>query len=319
MRILGTGSALPEFTLTNDRLTEFLDTSDEWIRTRTGIQTRQIATSETSLDLATKAAAAALENAGLKAEDIDFVVCSTVQADTGTPSLACVLQGAMGMTCPAIDINGACAGFIYALDYADALLKAGKAKRVMVVSAELMSRLIDWTDRSTCVLFGDGAGAVVLDGGENLFHTRLTSEGDINIINLYPYPGNSPFMTNAHPASGLYMDGQEVYKFAVSHSTADLKQVAQEAGVEMDEVGHFLLHQANKRILEAVRVRLRQPEEKFHSNIECRGNTSSASIPILLDELNRAGKFQCGDVLAMSAFGAGLTTGACVIRWTREN
>ena len=319
MRILGTGSALPRFTLTNERLTEFLDTSDEWIRTRTGIGTRQIATDETSLSLAIKATEAALENAGLQAEDIDFLVCSTVQADTGTPSLACVLQGDAGMHCPAIDINGACAGFIYALDYADALLKAGKAKRVMVVCSELMSRLVDWTDRATCVLFGAGAGAVVLDGGENLFHSRLTSEGDINTINLYPHPGNSPFMTNAHPQRGLHMDGQEVYKFAVSHSTADLKQVAQEAGVEMDEIGHFLLHQANQRILDAVRVRLRQSAEKFHSNIGCRGNTSSASVPILLDELNRAGKFQKGDVLAMSAFGAGLTTGACVIRWTRDN
>ena len=319
MRILGTGSALPKFTLTNDRLTEFLDTSDEWIRTRTGIGSRQIATDESSLSLAIAAAAAALENAGLQAEDIDFLICSTVQADTVTPSLACVLQGAAGLHCPAIDINGACAGFIYALDYADSLLKAGKAKRVMVVCSELMSRLLDWTDRSTCVLFGDGAGAVVLDGGENLFHARLTSEGDINTINLYPYPGNSPFMTNAHPQRGLCMDGQEVYKFAVSHSAADLKQVAQEAGLDMDEIGHYLLHQANKRILEAARVRLRQPAEKFHSNIECRGNTSSASVPILLDELNRVGKFQSGDVLAMSAFGAGLTTGACVIRWTREN
>ena len=319
MRILGTGSALPKFTLTNDRLTEFLDTSDEWIRTRTGIETRQVATDESSVSLGTAAAAAALENAGLRAEDIDFLICSTVQADTGTPSLACVLQGAMEMRCPAVDINGACSGFIYALDYADALLKAGKARRVMVVCAELMSRLIDWTDRATCVLFGDGAGAVVLDGGENLCHIRLTSDGNIDIINQYPWPGNSPFKTNSHPYRGLYMDGQEVYKFAVSHSAADLKQVAQEAGIEMDEVGHFLLHQANKRILEAVRVRLRQPAEKFHSNIEHRGNTSSASVPILLDELNRAGKLQHGDVLAMSAFGAGLTTGACVIRWTKEN
>ena len=318
MRILGTGSALPRFTLTNDKLTEFLDTSDEWIRTRTGIGSRQVATDENSLSLGAAAANAALENAGLTAEDIDFLICSTVQADTATPSLACVLQGKVGLSCPAIDINGACAGFIYALDYADALLKSGKAKRVMVVCAELMSRLVDWTDRSTCVLFGDGAGACVVDGGENLFHAHLTSEGDGEVINQYPHPGNSPFLTNGHPQRGLHMDGQEVYKFAVSHSTNDLKRVAQEAGVEMDGIGHFLLHQANKRILDAVRVRLRQPAEKFHSNIETRGNTSSASVPILMDELNRAGAFRSGDVLAMSAFGAGLTTGACVIRWTKE-
>ena len=319
MRILGTGSALPEFTLVNDRLTEFLDTSDEWIRTRTGIQSRQIATKETVLSLGLAAANAALENAGLRPEDIDFLICSTVQADTVTPSLACILQGQAGLSCPAIDINGACAGFIYALDYADAILKAGKARRVLVVCSEMMSRLTDWTDRSTCVLFGDGAGAAVVDGGDNLYHARLTSEGDINPINYYPDPGNCPFATDGHPAARLHMVGQDVYKFAVSHSASDLKQVVEESGLSMDEIDHFLLHQANKRILEAVRTRLHQPEEKFPSNVEVRGNTSSASVPILLDELNRAGRFKAGDAVAMSAFGAGLTTGACVIRWTREN
>lgn len=318
MRILGTGSALPKYTLTNDKLTEFLDTSDEWIRTRTGIQSRQIATTEDALSLARISARAAMENAGLQPEDIDFLLCSTVQADTATPSLACVLQGELGLNCPAIDVNGACAGFIYALDIADSILKAGKAGRVLIVASEMMSRLVDWTDRSTCVLFGDGSGAAVVDGGENLFRARLTSQGDIHTINLYPNPGNSPFLTNAHPMTGLHMDGQEVYKFAVSHSTADLKQVIADAGLGLDEIDHYLLHQANKRILEAVRTRLRQGEGKFPSNVEVRGNTSSASVAILMDELNRAGRFQPGDLLAMSAFGAGLTTGACVLRWTKE-
>ena len=318
MRILGTGSALPEFTLDNDRLTGFLDTSDEWIRTRTGIQSRQVATRETVLSLGLAAANAALENAGVRPEDIDFLICSTVQADTITPSLACVLQGAAGLKCPAIDINGACAGFIYALDFADSILKAGKAKHVLIVCSEMMSRLVDWTDRATCVLFGDGAGAAVVVGGENLYRARLTSEGDINPINYYPDPGNSPFMTDNHPASRLHMAGQDVYKFAVSHSAADLQQVVGESGLSMDEIDHYLLHQANKRILEAVRTRLRQPEAKFPSNVEVRGNTSSASVAILLDELNRAGHFKPGDALAMSAFGAGLTTGSCVIRWTKE-
>ena len=319
MRILGTGSALPEFTLTNDRLTEFLDTSDEWIRTRTGIQSRQIATAENALSLGLTATKAALENAGLAPEDIDFLICSTVQADTVTPSLACILQGEAGLKCPAIDINGACAGFIYALDYADALLKAGKARRVLVVCSEIMSRLVDWTDRSTCVLFGDGAGAAVVDGGENLFASRLSSEGDINPINSYVDPGNCPFVRDGRPMSRIHMVGQDVYKFAVSHSGSDLQQVVAQSGLQMDEVDCFLLHQANKRILEAVRTRLHQPPEKFPSNVEVRGNTSSASVAILLDELNRAGRFKAGDVLAMSAFGAGLTTGACVIRWTKES
>ena len=318
MRILGTGSALPVYTLTNERLTEFLDTSDEWIRTRTGIQTRQMLTDETLLELGVKAARLALENAGLEAGDVDYIICSTVQGDTVTPSLACLLQKEIGAACPAVDINGACAGFIYALDLADAYLRAGKAGRMLVVCAEGMSRLVDWTDRSTCVLFGDGAGAVVVDGGEGLFHAHLTSDGNAVPLNLYPNPGNSPFAINPKPMTSLYMDGPEIYRFAVSHSTADLRTVVEEAGLALDEIDHYLLHQANKRILDAVRARLKQPEEKFPSNVYKRGNCSSASIPILLDEINRAGELHKGDKLALSAFGAGLTTGACVLSWTRD-
>ena len=318
MRILGTGSALPAYTLTNEHLTEFLDTSDEWIRTRTGIQTRQMLTDETLLELGAKAARLALENAGLEAGNVDYILCSTVQGDTVTPSLACLLQKEIGAACPAVDINGACAGFIYALDLADAYLRAGKAGRMLVVCAEGMSRLVDWTDRSTCVLFGDGAGAVVVDGGEGLFHAHLTSDGNAVPLNLYPNPGNSPFAINPKPMTSLYMDGPEIYRFAVSHSTADLRTVVEEAGLALDEIDHYLLHQANKRILDAVRARLKQPEEKFPSNVYKRGNCSSASIPILLDEINRAGALHRGDILALSAFGAGLTTGACVLSWTRD-
>lgn len=188
MRIIGTGSALPSFTLTNDRLTEFLDTSDEWIRTRTGICSRQILTDESLVQLGREAARLALENANLTANDIDLIICTTVQGDTVTPSMACVLQKEIGAFCAAVDLNGACAGFIYALDFADAYLKAGKAKRILIISAEGMRRLIDWTDRSTCVLFGDGAGAAVVDGGENLFCAHLTSDGNALPLNILPYP-----------------------------------------------------------------------------------------------------------------------------------
>lgn len=318
MRILGTGSALPAYTLTNDRLTEFLDTSDAWISTRTGIRTRQIITNETLLDLGAQAARRALENAGLDVGDIDYLLCSTVQADTVTPSLACVLQKEIGANCPGVDINGACAGFIYALDLADAYLRAGKARRMLIVCAEGMSRLADWTDRSTCVLFGDGAGAAVVDGGEGLFRARLFCDGNAEPLNIRPNPGNSPFATETVPMRGLYMDGPEIYRFAVSHSTADLKAVIEAAGLNLDAVDHYLLHQANMRIVNAVRARLKQPEEKFPANVSVRGNCSSASIPILLDEQNRAGRFRAGDLLALSAFGAGLTTGACVLSWTRD-
>lgn len=315
MRILGTGSALPAYTLTNGHLTEFLDTSDEWIRTHTGIRTRQVIADETLLELAARASEAALESAGLRAEEIDYLVCSTVQGDSVTPSLASLVQARIGANCPAMDINSACTGFLYALDLADAYLRAGKARRVLVVCAEAMTRIVDWTDRATCVLFGDGAGAVVADAQEGLLAVRLTSQGDETNLNMYPATGNSPFAAENRPARPLRMNGPEIYKFAVSSCVRDLRLVCEVAGVALEDVDCFLLHQANKRILDAARARLRQSAEKFPSNVERRGNTSSASIPILLDEVNRAGRLRDGDIVAMSAFGAGLTTGACVLRW----
>lgn len=314
MKIIGTGSALPAYTLTNEKLTEFLDTSDEWIVTRTGIHTRQVITDETLLQLGTDAAKRALDSAGVSGADIDFIFCTTLQGDTATPSLACLLQKEIGAACPAIDMNGACAGFIYALDMADAYFRAGKAQRILIVSAEAMSRMVDWTDRATCVLFGDGAGAVVLEAGGR-FVSRLTSAGNAVPLNIQPYIGNSPFIKEPVPARLLYMDGPEIYKFAVSHSSADLKAVAGDAGLSLDDISYFILHQANKRILDAVRVRLKQPDEKFLMNIQKRGNMSSACIPVLIDEERRAGRFVPGDILALSAFGAGLTTGAAILEW----
>ena len=318
MNICGTGSSLPKFTLDNHKLTTFLDTSDEWITTRTGIHSRQVITDETLKGLGLEAAGRALEDAGLEAGDIDFVLCSTVQADTVTPSLACLLQGGIGAHCGALDINGACAGFVYALDLADAMIATGRARHVLVVCAEAMTRLCDWTDRSTCVLFGDGAAAVVCGPGEGFMGARLTSEGNEGVLYMRPQPGNSPFEKSPAPYTPMYMAGQEVYKFAVSTVPKDLKAVAEQAGLTPDDIDHYILHQANKRILDAVRARLHQGDEKFPSNIAVRGNTSSASLPILLDELNRAGHFKKGDLLAMSAFGAGLTTGSCILRWTKE-
>lgn len=318
MRILGTGSALPSYTLTNQKLTEFLETSDEWIRSRTGICSRQIITDETLAQLGRRAALNALEDSGSSAAEIDLIICTTVRGDTVTPSLACILQSAIGAGCPAVDINGACAGFIYALDMADAYLASGKARRILIVSAEGMSRLVDWGDRSTCVLFGDGAGAVVVDGSEGFFRSRLTSNGNAAPLNIIPDSGNNPFIAEHTQPRALYMDGPEIYRFAVSHSTDDLQRVAAEAGLDADSIDHFLLHQANRRIVDAVRARLKQPAGKFPTNIQVRGNTSSASVPILLDEQHRAGRFHRGDMLAMSAFGAGLTTAACIIEWTRD-
>ena len=317
MNLLGTGSALPELHVSNDDLATFLDTSDEWIRSRTGIGSRRIMTHETLRDLGVEAGRRALEESGVAAEEIDYLICSTVQGDTITPALASLLQVDLGLDCPAFDLNAACAGFIYALDIAQAFIASGRARHVLIVCAESMSRMSDWNDRATCVLFGDGAGAVVAGPGDALKAMCTTSAGALEILNAYPDMGNCPYTKNRTPASKLYMAGQEVFKFAVTHSLKDLRAVMATAGITPDEVSHFVLHQANKRIVDAVRTRLRQPEEKFPVNIQKTGNTSSASVPILLDELNRSGALKAGDRLAMSAFGAGLVTGALVIEWTK--
>ena len=315
MRIIGTGSSLPSKTVTNQDLMEFLDTSDEWISSRTGIRERRVLSNESLLQLAFGASKAALEDAKLSPDQIDYILCSTVQGEWVTPGLGCIVQRELGASCPALDLNGACAGFIYALDMADALLKAGKAKRVVIVCAEAMSRIVDWTRRETSVLFGDGAGAVVVDGGEGLLSIRLTTRGDSEILHMRAPTGNSPFEGNPAGQDFLHMAGQEVYRFAVGACVEDLRALMGETGLTAGSIDYFLLHQANLRILEAVRSRMGEPPEKFPHNLERTGNTSSATIPILMDELNRSGALKPGQTLALAAFGAGLVNGACLIRW----
>ena len=315
MRIIATGSSLPSLVVTNQDLTKFLDTSDEWISTRTGIRERRVLSTESLASLASNAAKAALDSVGLTEKDIDFILCSTVQGEWVTPALSCMVQRDLDASCPALDINGACAGFVYALDIADAFLKSGKAERVLIVCAEAMTHIVDWTRREECVLFGDGAGAVVVDGGEGLLAMRLTTRGDNKPLFMRASTGNSPFETNPAQQDFLHMTGQEVYRFAVSACVEDLRLILSKAGIDQGEVDYFLLHQANFRILEAVRARMDQPPEKFPHNLERYGNTSSATVPILLDELNRSGALKPGQTLALSAFGAGLVTGACLIRW----
>ena len=315
MRIIGTGSAVPEKIVTNEDLTAFLDTSDEWISSRTGIRERRVMTTETLGQLSGNAALAALENAGVKAEEIDMILCSTVQGEWVTPGLGCVVQRAIGATCPAVDVNGACAGFLYALDMADAYLATQKAKHILIVCGEGMTRLVDWTRRETCVLFGDGAGAVVVDGGEGLMAMRLTTRTETMPLFMRASTGNSPFIKETVERDYLHMAGQEVYRFAVSACVEDLRVLMDQAGLNAGQIDHYLLHQANLRILEAVRSRIKQPRERFPHNLERYGNTSSASLVILLDELNRAGALEKGQIFALAAFGAGLVTGACLMKW----
>ena len=315
MRILGTGSALPKRVVTNDDLAGFLDTSDEWISTRTGIRERRVLSDETLQSLAERAGAAALENAGVAPEEIDFVLVSTVQAETLSPALACDVQPALGLRCMGMDLNGGCTGFIAALAVAEGLIASGRARKILILSAEALSRFADWTDRSTCVLFGDAAGAAVVGPGEGVKDIRFDSEPRRDVLCASTPPGNSPFAIDPAPAQYLKMNGQEVYKFAVSHSFRDIRAMLEANGLQPEDVDFYVLHQANMRILEAVRARLKVDAERFPHNIERTGNTSSATVPVLLDELNRAGKLGPGRRVLLSAFGAGLCTGSALIEF----
>lgn len=314
-RITGTGSGVPACSKTNDDLAKIVETSDEWITTRTGIKSRYIMTTETLTELSVTAAQNALKMAGVCADELDLILVSTIRGDYLTPSLACVLQNELGAKCPAFDINAACSGFLYALDIADAYYARGGIEKVLVVSAEAMSKMLDWTDRSTCVLFGDGAGAAVLEKGDNLLSIKISASGNRDYLRIPNVMGNSPFSQDKQEPSYLYMNGNEVYKFAVAAMSNDLKEVIQKAGLTKEEVDYVLPHQANIRIIETARKRLGFPKEKVLVNIDRHGNTSSSCIPVLLDEYNRQGAFHDGDILALSAFGGGLTTGACVLRW----
>lgn len=317
MKIIGTGSAHPSLTVTNAMLENFLDTSDEWILSRTGIHQRQLISSEKLEDLAATAARNALENAGITAEDVDFIILSNVVNEYVTPGLGCVVQGMIGATCPTIDINCACSGFIYALSIAEAYLATQDMRNILIVCAEEPARMMDWKDRSTCILFGDGAGAVVVTKGDDMkgYHLSTTSKTEAlyQLRKLQP----TPFITKEEVDGPCHMHGQDVFKLAVSASINDIDKVLKQTGTSPDEIDYYVLHQANVRIIEAIRHFVQQDKEKFPINIHKYGNTSSATIPILLDEMNREGKLKTGNLLLMSAFGAGFTTGACIIRWTK--
>lgn len=315
-RILGTGSALPERAVTNDDLSEFLDTSDEWIGTRTGIRSRRICTTETLDDLSTAACERALEAAGVSAAELDLIVCSTTSGDHLMPAQACAIAERLGATCPAFDVSAACAGFVFALDVADGWFARGRARRVLVVAAEKVSRLVDWTDRATCVLFGDGAAAAVLgEGGANPLAIRLRTDPSVEILHVPGVPGTSPFDETERPAPALAMEGRRVFKFGVSTIHESVHALCDEAGIELADIDHFVFHQANERILASAVARLGIDDAKVVRALAETGNISSACIPLALDRLARSGKLAAGQLVALVGFGAGLDTGACLLRW----
>ena len=315
MKISGTGSALPRKIVTNDMLAQFLDTSDEWIRTRTGVTSRHVISDEKLEDLAREAAEKALLDAGVRAEDLDFIICSNVVNEYITPQLSCIIQGAIGATCPCIDINCACAGFIHALEIAESFYKAGKVENVLIVCAEEPTRMADWNDRRTCVLFGDGAGAAVLTPGDNIKSIKLSAMTATDKLWQMRMLQPTPYITKEETETPLQMKGQEVFKFAVTAASRDITSALVESSMSAEDIDYYLLHQANIRIINSIQNYLKQPAEKFPTNVESHGNSSSASCPILIDECNRKGMFRKGDKIAVSAFGAGFVSGAVVFEW----
>ncbi len=313
-RILGTGMSVPERIVKNDELANYVETNDEWIKQRVGIAERRVATTETCADMAEKAAKAALENAGVKPEELDLIIASTVSGDYASPSLSCLVQKRIGATCMAFDISAACSAFMFLLETAAGYFARGH-KKVLLVSSEKLSKLVDWSDRSTCVIFGDGAGAAVLGEGDSYFDSVFNVTGDDEVIRIPTYAGNSPFSALEPEKPVIHMAGQETFKYAVNAIVHDIKTLLERNSISPDEVKYVVPHQANKRIIDAASRRLGIPYEKFVVNIDKYGNTSSASLPIALDELWRSGELKRGDLVVFTAFGGGLADAACLIRW----
>ncbi len=315
-RIIGTGSALPEQRITNDDLSRFLDTTDEWIFSRTGIRERRVCTDETLDDLAAAASERALAAAGLTAADLDLIVCATTSGDHLMPAEACAVAERIGASCPAFDVSAACAGFVFALDVVDGFLARGRARCALVVAAERMSRLLDWSDRATCVLFGDGAAACVVEaGGASPLAIELSTAPDTAALSVPGVAGTSPFAAATPVPSTLAMKGQRVFKFGVQAICDAVHGLCAEAGVEAADIAHFIFHQANDRILTAAAQRLGIEDERVARTLHATGNISSACIPYTLDALARDGRLHPGELIALVGFGAGLDVGSCLIRW----
>jgi 3-oxoacyl-[acyl-carrier-protein] synthase-3 len=319
-RIVGTGSYLPERVLTNADLEKMVDTNDEWIVSRSGIRERHLAAEgETTGDLAFHAATRALEAAGMRGEDIELVVLGSTTPDLIFPSTACLLQHRIGANgCPAFDVNAACSGFIYALSVADQFIRSGMVKNALVVGAETLSRMIDWSDRGTCVLFGDGAGAVVLkaDAEAGIISTHLHADGGKKEL-LYNPRGVSVGFDTSLPNAGVkvLMAGSDVFKYAVKALDSVVEETLLANGLDKHAIDWLIPHQANLRIIEATAKRLDLPMERVIVTVDRTGNTSAGSVPLALDEAVRSGKVQRGQLLLLEAFGGGFTWGSALIRY----
>ena len=319
-KVIGSGAYMPANIVTNDDLAKRVDTSDEWIRERTGIRQRHIvADGEKTSDLALAAARAAIQDAGIDVSDLDMVICATTTPDETFPATATIVQSKLGMTRgAAFDLQAVCSGFIYGLSVADNMIRGGQAKTVLLIGAESMSRLLDWSDRTTCVLFGDGAGAVILQGyegrGDNadqgILNTRIFSDGRMHDM-LYVDGGPSSTQTTGH----LRMQGKEVFRHAVTNIAAAITASADAAGVAVADIDWFVPHQANQRILDGTAKKLGIDPAKVVSTVAMHGNTSAASVPLALVTAIQDGRIKRGDLVLLEAMGGGFTWGAALLRW----
>ena len=304
IRILATGKAVPKREVTNDDMAKIVDTSDEWIKQRTGMSVRHhVSDGENHTMLAEQAARAAIEKSGIDKEDVGVVIVCTVSADYYSPSAACLIQGRLGLKKDiiAFDLGAGCSGFVFGLETIRALMMARNAKYGLIIGAEVLSKKMDMTDRGTCVLFGDGAAAAVVELSDSLYTSVIGVDGDEEMINIKT------------PNGYIHMDGQGTYKFAVATVPKVIEQVVKAAGLTYDDIDHYVMHQANLRIIESIAKKVKQPMEKFIVNIEKYGNTSAASVGLALDEAFEEGRIKPGDKVLICAFGAGRTWGAVVV------
>lgn len=318
--ICGTGSYAPDYILDNHRIAELVDTNDVWIQERTGIKQRHIVKEETTTFMAVQAAKQALENANVLPEEIELIIVATLSSDVITPCTACAVQKEIGATQAAcFDLNAACSGFVIAYNVASAFFATGQYKMALIVASESLSHLTDWTDRNTCILFGDGAGAAVLQKSEGKHYVSVThADGEkgwtLTCKNRLAME-QERLIPKLSREYYIEMNGQEIFKFAVRKVPELIREVLQKNNVKQEEITWFVLHQANSRILEAVAKHLGEPVQKFPMNLQEYGNTSSASIPLLLDEMNRQGTLKKGQKVLIAGFGAGLTWSANILEW----
>ncbi len=336
VKVLGTGSYLPANFMINKDLEKIVETSDEWIRTRTGIKKRHITSEKSTADMAAEAAKRAIEMSNISPEEIDLIIVATLSGDYHTPSTSCLVQAkikAKNAVC--FDINAACSGFLFSMNTAIAYMQTGMAKTALIIGTETLSKLVDWSDRSSCILFGDGAGAAILcydteQTSEKIseetsekarkyftnYSAVLHSDGEkAGALTCEEELISNPFTNPQREQNKIWMDGQAIFKFAVKNVPVCILEVLKKANIEKEDIKYFILHQANERIIQSISKKLKLPIEAFPMNVSECGNTSSASIPILLDELNREGKLEKGDKIVLSGFGGGLTWGAACIEW----